>query len=91
MLTVMGIVAERHGWDLQGASATVVKSMVNQPVRRIGKLEVRIRVPRELDERARKTLEQAALTCPVHKSLHPEIEIDLAFEWSFLAPASPEV
>ena len=40
MLTVMGIVAERHGWDLRGAHVSVEKSMVADPVRRIGKLAV---------------------------------------------------
>ncbi len=82
MLTTMGIVAARHGWDLSGASASVEKEMVSDPARRIGRLTVVIRVPGALDQRARTTLERTALTCPVHHSLSPSVEIPLCFEWN---------
>jgi len=81
MLTTMGIVAERHGWKLDGATARVEKSMVADPVRRIGKLAVAIRIPGSFDERTREILERTAHTCPVHKSLHPSVEIPVVFEW----------
>jgi putative redox protein len=80
MLTVMGITAERHGWDLAGSRARVIKEMVQSPVRRIGRLRVRLELP-SLEERARTTLERAAHTCPVHQSLHPDVAIDLEFAW----------
>lgn len=81
MLTTMGIVAKRHDWSLQGATATVKKVMVADPVRRIGRLEVSIRVPGELDAKARETLEKTAHTCPVHKSLAESVEIPVEFAW----------
>ena len=81
MLTTMGIVAKRHDWSLQGATATVKKVMVADPARRIGRLEVSIRVPAELDAKARETLEKTAHTCPVHKSLASNVEIPVAFAW----------
>ena len=81
MLTIMGIAAERHGWDLSGSEVKVVKGMVAEPVRRIGELTVEIHVPAELDERARTTLERAALTCPVHRSLHPDVQIPVRFHF----------
>ena len=81
MLTTMGIVARRHEWDLSGATAVVEKEMVADPIRRIGKLTVRIRIPAALDARARETLERTARTCPVHKSLSSAVEIPLSFEW----------
>ena len=87
MLTIMGIVAERHGWDLKGTRVSVEKHMVSQPVRRIGKLEVVIRVPRNFDAQARAALEKAALTCPVHQSLDRAIEIPLRFEWGIAEEA----
>ncbi|MFZ9621510.1 MAG: OsmC family protein, partial [Prochlorococcaceae cyanobacterium] len=40
ILTIMGIVAERHGWSLEGASARVEKTMSVEPPRRIALLEV---------------------------------------------------
>ena len=85
MLTVMGIVAERHAWNIQGSEVRVEKSMVSDPIRRIGRLSVELRMAGEHDRRTRETLERAALTCPVHQSLLPAIEIPVRFEWG--APA----
>ena len=82
VLTTMGIVARRHGWPLEGATARVEKTMVADPARRIGKLEVVVRVPAVLDAKARATLEKTAHTCPVHKSLAPEVELPMRFEWA---------
>ncbi len=86
MLTVMGIVAERHGWPIEGSRVRVQKSMVSEPVRRIGKLEVWLQMAGEHGERARETLERTALTCPVHQSLRESVEIPVHFEWG--APAA---
>lgn len=82
-LTLMGIVAQRNNLDIAGARATVVKEMVQQPERRIGALRVTITVPAAkataLSPADRAKLEQAALHCPVHKSLHPEIDAPIQF------------
>jgi uncharacterized OsmC-like protein len=37
MLTVMGILARRKGWELKGARVSVDKDMVADPVRRVGR------------------------------------------------------
>jgi putative redox protein len=79
MLTLMGILAERRGWDLTGTTASVEKVMVADPVRRIGKLIATIRLNRDFPPADRKVLEAAALTCPVHKSIHPDIEAPVTF------------
>lgn len=81
ILTVMGIVAQRRGIDLRGSTATVQKEMAASPQRRIGKLNVQIHVPAQLDEKQRTMLENAAHTCPVHGSLHPDIEMSVQFTW----------
>jgi putative redox protein len=80
MLTVMGIAARGHGHDLTGATATVDKAMATG-VRRIGELAVLIRIPVDPGEKGRVLLERAAHTCPVHKSLHPDIAMPIRFEW----------
>ena len=81
MLTVMGIVAARHEWDLTGAHATVVKGMVADPARRIGSLVVELHLPAALEAGARTALERTALTCPVHKSLSADCDIPVGFHW----------
>lgn len=85
ILTTMGIVAERHGWKIEGSSARVVKHMQSAPVRRIAKLEVFLAMAGEHDARARETLERTALTCPVHQSLLPAVELPVRFEWGAAA------
>jgi putative redox protein len=85
MLTIMGIVAQRHNWDLTGMTAHVTKEMAAAPIRRIGKLAVTISIPTEkaelLSAEERTRLEHAAHTCPVHHSLHPDIEAPIHFKW----------
>jgi putative redox protein len=80
MLTIMGIVARRHGLELRGATARVEKQMSQNP-RRIGRLPVVIRLPGRFTPEQRLLLENAARGCPVHKSLHPDIDAPITFEW----------
>ncbi len=82
VFTIMGIVAKRHGIDLSGASMIVRKEMASQPARRIGRLEVEVRVPGAVSPEDRKRLENAAQTCPVKQSLHPDIEVPIRFRWA---------
>ncbi|MBS0266328.1 MAG: OsmC family protein [Planctomycetes bacterium] len=83
MVTIMGILAERNQLDITGTTVNVVKEMIQEPVRRIGALRVTIRIPGEKGARLsaadRKKLEAGALHCPVHKSLHPEIQTPISF------------
>ena len=80
-MTIVAIVAEQHGWSVEGARARVEKGMVADPVRRIERLEVVISVPGEFSEKEQELLEKAALSCPVHKSLPQEMEIVVRFEF----------
>ena len=81
MLTVMGIVAERNGLAIEGAHCSVDKEMSQTP-RRIGKLPITLHLPATLNAEARAKLEKAALSCPVHHSLHPEIEASVSFVYA---------
>ena len=81
MMTIMGIVADRRGLDLGGMTAETEKVMTAVPPRRIASLKTRITIPLPADHEARSALEQAALACPVHKSLHPEIDALVEFVW----------
>lgn len=81
ILTVMGIMARTLEIDLAGTTASVDKEMTSTPVRRIQRLLVKIHVPHEVSPENREKLERAAHTCPVHRSLHPEIEKPIEFTW----------
>jgi uncharacterized OsmC-like protein len=80
MLTVMGIKARAMDVDMSGATAEVTKTMASEP-RRISKIEVVLNFPFETDNKIRRILERTANTCPVHYSLHPDIEKDITFNW----------
>lgn len=80
MLTVMGIKAESEGIALKGASAEVTKTMAANP-RRISKIEVVLNFPENYDTKTKKLLEHTANSCPVHQSLHPDIEKVITFNY----------
>ena len=79
IVTTMAIVGARRGIDLSSATFRVEKHMATDPVRRIGRLPVTIRLPASLDAQTRTILERAAYTCPVHKSLHPDVAAPISF------------
>jgi putative redox protein len=81
MMTVMGIVAERHNWDLVGSTFAVVKHMSTEPPRRIAQIDVTFTLPATLAPQERTLLERAAHTCPVGLSLHPEVRQNIVFEY----------
>lgn len=79
LATIMGIVAEREKIDLKGMKITVDKEVAAAPHRRIGRLVTRVTVPCQLSETQKVKLEKAAKLCPVHESLHPDVETPIEF------------
>lgn len=81
MMTLMGIKARDRGWDMGELSGEVEKIMTDAP-RRIAALKVVLHFKgHDLSSSERKVLEQVALTCPVTKSLSPEIQMPVRFEY----------
>jgi putative redox protein len=82
MITTMGIKAQTMDIQLDGTTADVTKIMVSDP-RRIGKIVVHIFFPKtlNLDEKQKEIMERTARTCPVERTLHPDVELDLQFNW----------
>lgn len=80
MITMMGIKARDMQVNMDGTTANVTKTMAADP-RRISKIEVVLNFPAGIDERSKKILENTARTCPVHYSLHPDIERVITFNW----------
>lgn len=82
MATIMGIVAARHEWDLTGMRCEVSKEMSQDSPRRIRRLSTTIWIPLPKSADPKGLLERAAFTCPVHHSLHPEVEKPVVFHWA---------
>jgi len=82
LLTVMGIKAQSDNMtSIDGTTALVTKVMYNEP-RRIGEIHVKITFPKNnFSDKEKKIYENVAHTCPVGKSLHPDIKQILEFNW----------
>lgn len=80
MFTIIGIKARDLGISVEGAVAEVTKTMAADP-RRISGIKVEMTFPASYEEKHRKILERAAKTCPVLYSLHPEIVLDISFNY----------
>ena len=81
MATVMAIAAQRQQVELNGTRVSISKEMSKDMPRRIVRLASEIRVPLPQNHPQRELLEKAALGCPVHHSLHPDIEKPVSFVW----------
>jgi putative redox protein len=82
MVTIMGIKARDMQIDLSGITIDIQKHMKSDP-RRVGGIDVTFHFPENLvlDEKQKTILQNAALTCPVAKSIHPDIEQNVVFNW----------
>jgi putative redox protein len=81
ILTILGIQARTLNLDITGTTATVEKEMTATAPRRIQRLAVKVHVPSTPSPEDRQRLENAAHTCPVHRSLHPDVEKPIEFIW----------
>jgi uncharacterized OsmC-like protein len=79
ILTIMGIAAKTHGFDIDGAFMETTKVMGSNP-RRVAELTVKITFPHSnYSEKELKILETSARECPVANSLHPDIKRTVSF------------
>lgn len=72
MLTIIGIKARDMEVDIVGTTAEVTKVMAADP-RRVSEVHVAITFNKQLDDKTQKIFYNTALTCPVAKSIHPDI------------------
>ncbi len=82
MITTMGIKAKTMDIELDGTRVEITKIMVSDP-RRIGKIVAHLFFPPalHLDDKTKEILERTARTCPVERTLHPDVELDMQFNW----------
>ena len=81
MMTIIGIYGQRHEIELAGATVHVTKEMILEPVRRVGKITLTFKLP-NVPSAQRDALEKAAHSCPVIKSIHPDIQVISQFVYA---------
>ena len=80
ILTVMAIAARDAGIPFEDAGFRVEKNMVPNP-RRIASLPIVITMPPGLGPDQRERLERVGRHCPVHNSIHADIDTPVRFEY----------
>lgn len=80
MITLMGISAGAHGFELKPVDLKITKIMVANP-RRVGEIVLEFAIHGTYSEKEKKILEAAALSCPVALSLHPDLKQTVSFTY----------
>lgn len=81
MLTIMGIVANRHEINIDGTTVGITKIMKDNP-RRVGEIIVEFHMPlNNYSDKEKQLLENAARTCPVAQSLNAELKQTVVFNY----------
>ncbi len=74
MVTIMGIAARTHNFNIDGTILRITKLMTPSP-RRIGEIIINIDFPPlHYSKKVKKILQHCADTCPVALSLHPDLK-----------------
>lgn len=79
MLTIMGMKAESMDLDFSDVKIEVLKTMAADP-RRVSQIDLSFHIPEKLlqtDKKTKVILKNAGLTCPVAKSIHPDIKVNI--------------
>ncbi len=82
IVTTMGIKAMDMGIDLSNTKLEVTKHMLSEP-RRVGKVDIALffHAGLQLDEKDKIILQRTGDNCPVIKSLHPDMEVLVTYNW----------
>ena len=79
--TIMGIKSKENGINIDGLNIVVSKQMTNIPFRRVSNLSIHITFPKILNKSEFALLSNIVKTCPVTRSLHPDINLDYKFHF----------
>ena len=82
MITTMAMKATDMGIELKNSIVDVKKYMASDP-RRISKIDAVVTLPETLglDEKDKTILQRTGDNCPVIKSLHPDVIINITYDW----------
>ncbi len=87
VVTTMALKATDMDIDLAGTEIAVTKHMLSDP-RRIGKIDVTLTFPAvlQVQDKDRTILQRVGDNCPVAKSLHPDLQVNVEYKWTPSAP-----
>lgn len=81
MLTIVGIAATEHGFNIDGTICDITKIMAENP-RRVAEIVVDFQFPaNDYSDKVKTIIERSANTCPVMFSLHPDIKKTVSFNY----------
>jgi putative redox protein len=81
MITIMGIVAKRDGFSIDGTTWKVTKIMGDNP-RRIAEIIIELHFPHNnYSEKERRLIEHSVKYCPVAQSLHPDLKQTIIYHY----------
>ncbi len=82
IVTTMALKANDMNINLADTKIDITKHMLSDP-RRIGKIDVILNFPSSLnlDEKDKTILKRVGDNCPVAKSLHPDLEVNIEYRW----------
>ncbi|MBL0063545.1 MAG: OsmC family protein [Bacteroidetes bacterium] len=81
MATLMGIASRTHQINIDGTELRITKIMASNP-RRVAEVQIDFDMPDiQYSEKEKAILVNAAKTCPVALSLHPDLKQTIQFLW----------
>ena len=82
VVTTMALKANDMNIDLKHTHIDITKHMLSEP-RRIGKIDISLKLPASLQlaDKDKTILQRVGDNCPVAKSLHPDLQVNIEYHW----------
>ena len=82
LITTIAIKANELSIDVKDTAIEVTKHMLNDP-RRVGRIDVNVKFSQSfsIEEKDKTILETTGNNCPVAKSIHPDIKVNIVYQW----------
>ncbi len=78
MMSLLSVLASKKGSELTGMC---ISAQAEESSEGVNKISLDIYVPLAPDHPLRPLLEKSARHCPIHRSLHPDIQVELTWHW----------
>jgi putative redox protein len=82
MVTVMGIAARTHNFDIEGTRLVITKVMTQEAPRKIAEIIIDLTFPQDYPEKVKKIIDYTIMNCPVALSLHPDLKQTITVQYT---------